>query len=114
MGQLYSEVYKSVIEQKIGNQHSTFLSEHDLRVLVLDKRHSTVVEFVNLGGNLQKFEVDFSRSSNIFLRGEGQIDKNKVVFSLEKGESAVVELLPFSFRDPLTLENFEVVRWKSA
>ena len=74
-----------------------------------DKLNSVLMSFRNLINSVQAFEVDFSSSKNLLIRG-GAVKGQKVRLELEGQQMVVLELLPNRMREGLLLENFDITK----
>ena len=89
------EVYPDIFTHDGTND--IILHEHNLEVHTFDKEKTTLIEFHNVTSDTHHFEADFSKSKNVFLRGQ-EVSERKAYIRLGPDESTIVELLPKDMR----------------
>ena len=92
----------------IFTHHGTndiILHEHNLEVHTYDKEKTTLIEFHNVTSDTHHFEADFSKSKNVFLRGQ-ECTERKAYIRLGPDEKTIIELLPKDMRKHIEIENF--------
>ena len=81
-----------------------------MEVRTFDKRSSTLIQFRNHLNSAQSFEIDFSRSKNMLIRGNCQTKGSKCTVDIEGQESVVIEMMPNDLRDQMQLESFDIAK----
>ncbi len=76
-----SEVYKDLFDRKLPKENINVLNEHNLEVRMFDKLNTILLSFKNLIHSSQSFEIDFSKTKNIIVRG-GKVSSQKTTITI--------------------------------
>jgi hypothetical protein len=82
-------VYPSFFDRRIPKEDITILSEHNLEVKTYNKLNTTLLSFKNLINSIQTFDLDFTKSTNVLLRG-GTASNQKTRIRIDGQQSIVI------------------------
>jgi hypothetical protein len=71
-------------------------------VRTFNKLNTTLLCFRNLINSIQTFDLDFSTSKNILIRG-GKVNDQQTRIRIDGQQAVVIELLPLHIREGIIL-----------